>query len=419
MKSTKTKKVKKINDKTVIAALDIGKNVQYGYFRAPNGNDVKPFPFYNSKKSYNAFWEKLCQFKKQQGLEEIVIGFESTGPYAEPLFHFLRKKPVKLVQVNPVHTKRVKELTGNSPNKTDKKDPRVIADVICLGHALTLVVPQGPAAQLRRLTHARERSIKKRTTDLNQLQDLLYVIFPEFLNIMKGISTKTARHLVRNYPSPEAIVQIGIEPLATIMKKVSRGRISTDRAETLYKAACHSIGIVEGKEAILIEIEHLISRIETEDEFVKNIENQMLEQLEHIPYMDSIVSIKGIGLVTTAGLIGEVGDFRKFTTISEITKLAGLDLYEISSGRHKGQRRISKRGRPLMRKLLFFAAINAVKSKGIMHKTYQQMLDRGMIKMKALVAISRKLLGLIFAIVRDNTKYVENYRDNYHYKLAA
>jgi len=419
MKSTKTKKVKKINDKTVIAALDIGKNVQYGYFRAPNGNDFKPFPFYNSKKSYNAFWEKLCQFKKQQGLEEIVIGFESTGPYAEPLFHFLRKKPVKLVQVNPVHTKRVKELTGNSPNKTDKKDPRVIADVICLGHALTLVVPQGPAAQLRRLTHARERSIKKRTTDLNQLQDLMYVIFPEFLDIMKGISTKTARHLVRNYPSPEAIVQIGIEPLTTIMKKVSRGRISTDRAKALYNAACHSIGIIEGKEAILIEIEHLISRIETEDEFVKNIENQMLEQLEHIPYMDSILSIKGIGHVTAAGLIGEVGDFRKFTTISEITKLAGLDLYEISSGRHKGQRRISKRGRPLMRKLLFFAAINVVKSKGIMHKKYQQMLDRGMLKMKALVAISRKLLGLIFAIVRDNMKYVENYSDNHYYKLAA
>ena len=419
MKSTKTKKVKKINDKTVIAALDIGKNVQYGYFRAPNGNDFKPFPFYNSKKSYNAFWEKLCQFKKQQGLEEIVIGFESTGPYAEPLFHFLRKKPVKLVQVNPVHTKRVKELTGNSPNKTDKKDPRVIADVICLGHALTLVVPQGPAAQLRRLTHARERSIKKRTTDLNQLQDLMYVIFPEFLDIMKGISTKTARHLVRNYPSPEAIVHIGIEPLTTIMKKVSRGRISTDRAKALYNAACHSIGIIEGKEAILIEIEHLISRIETEDEFVKNIENQMLEQLEHIPYMDSILSIKGIGHVTAAGLIGEVGDFRKFTTISEITKLAGLDLYEISSGRHKGQRRISKRGRPLMRKLLFFAAINVVKSKGIMHKKYQQMLDRGMLKMKALVAISRKLLGLIFAIVRDNMKYVENYSDNHYYKLAA
>ena len=92
MEATKTKKVKKINAKTVIATLDIGKNVQYGYFRAPNGNDVKPFAFYNSKKSYNAFWQKLCEFKNKQGLEQIVIGFESTGPYAEPLFHFLSKK---------------------------------------------------------------------------------------------------------------------------------------------------------------------------------------------------------------------------------------------------------------------------------------------------------------------------------------
>ena len=71
------------------------------------------------------------------------------------------------------------------------------------------------------------------------------------------------------------------------------------------------------------------------------------------PYKNSILSLKGIGEITAAGLIGEVGDFAKFKTISEITKLAGLDLFEVSSGKHKGQQHISKRGRPLMRKLLF------------------------------------------------------------------
>lgn len=418
MKLTKTKKVKKINEKTLIAALDIGKNVQYGYFRAPNGNDVTPFPFYNSKKSYNAFWKKLCQFKKQEGLEEIVIGFESTGPYAEPLFHFLRKKPVKLVQVNPVHTKRVKELTGNSPNKTDKKDPRVIADVICLGHALTLVVPEGAAAELRRLTQARERAIKDRTSITNQLQHLIFMIFPEFLKVLK-ISSKSAKYLIKHYTTPETICALGLESVSQILKKVSRGRIGQDRAKELYEAAENSIGISDGKQSIVLEIEHLVDKIETEDRFIDSVKEQMLVYLQQVPYSQNMLSIKGIGEVTVAGLIGEVGDFKKFDTISEIMKLAGLDLYEISSGQHRGQRRISKRGRPLMRKLLFFAAINAVKSKGIMHKKYQQMLDRGMLKMKALVAISRKLLGLIFAIVRDNTKYVENYSDNYHYKFAA
>ena len=418
MKSIKTKKVTKINDKTVIATLDIGKNIQYGYFRAPNGNDVKPFAFYNSKKSYNEFWQKLCQFKNQERLEQIVIGFESTGPYAEPLFHFLRKKPVTLVQVNPVHTKRIKELTGNSPNKTDNKDPRVIADVICLGHALTLIVPEGPAAELRRLTQARERAIADRTAIINQLQHLIFVIFPEFLKVLK-ISTKTARHFIKHFTTPEKICALGLESVSQIMKKVSRGKLGQNRAKQLHEAARDSIGISEGKQSIVFEIEHLVSRIEAEDQFIDSLEKQMHVYLQQIPYSQNILSIKGLAEVTVAGLIGEVADFNKFDTISEVMKLAGLDLYEISSGNHRGQRRISKRGRPLMRKLLFFAAINAVKSNGIMHQKYHQMLDRGQLKMKALVAISRKLLGLIFAIVRDNTKYVENYSDNYHYKLAA
>jgi len=418
MKSYKTKKVTKINDKTVIATLDIGKTVQHGYFRAPNGNDIEPFAFYNSKKSYNAFWTKLCRFKKQQGLEDIVIGFESTGSYAEPLFHFLRQKPVRLVQVNPVHTKRVKELTGNSPNKTDKKDPRVIADVICLGHALTLIVPQGPAAELRRLSQARERAITDRTAMINQLEHLMYVIFPEFLTVLKT-STKTARHFIKHFTTPENIFALGLESVSQKVKMVSRGKLGKDRAKQLHAAAGNSIGITEGKQSIVFEIEHLVRKIEAEDQFIDNLQQQMHVYLQQIPYSQNILSLRGLGEVTVAGLIGEVADFNKFDTISELMKLAGLDLYEISSGKHRGQRRISKRGRALMRKLLFYAAINAVKSKGIMHKKYHQMLDRGMLKMKALIAISRKLLAIIFAIVRDNSQYVEDYSDNHHYKLAA
>ena len=418
MKSSKTKKVTKINDKTVIATLDIGKNVHYGYFRAPSGNDIKPFAFYNSKQSFGKFWQQLCQFKTTEGLEQIVIGFESTGPYAEPLFHFLRKKPVKLVQVNPVHTKRIKELTGNSPNKTDKKDARVIADVICLGHALTLIVPQGPAAELRRLTQARERTIKTRTAMINQLQHLIFVIFPEFLKVLK-ISSKSAKYLVKHYTTPEKICALGLESVSQILKTVSRGKLGRDRAKQLHTAAGNSVGITEGKQSIVFEIEHLIGRIEAEDQFIDHLEQQMRIYLQQVPYSQYMLSIRGLGEVTVAGLIGEVADFNKFDNISEVMKLAGLDLYEISSGKHQGQRRISKRGRPLIRKLLFFAAINAVKSKGIMHKKYQQMLDRGMLKIKALVAVSRKLLAIIFAIVRDNTKYVENYSDSNHYKLAA
>ena len=268
MKINKTKKIRTINKKTLIVALDIGKKVHYGYFRAPSGNDIKPFAFHNSGYSFDKFWKKLCEFKEKQLLEEVVVGFESTGPYAEPICHYLRSKSVKLVQVNPMHTKRLKELTGNSPNKTDKKDPRVIADVISLGHSLTVIVPEGTAAHLRRLTQARERAVESRTAVSNQLQQLVFLIFPELVYIIKP-STKTGMYLIKNFSDPKKLVFTGIEKLKDIIRNISRGRLGTDRAEKLYDAAKQSVGIMEGKQSIQFEIDHLVSKIENESIYIE------------------------------------------------------------------------------------------------------------------------------------------------------
>lgn len=420
MKTIKTKKVQKLNAKSLIVTIDIGKGTHYGYFRAPDGTEVEPFEFHTTRKSFEKFYNEMKLFAKSQRLEEIVVGFESTGPYGEPLFQYLKDKPVKLVQINPMHTKRVKELTGNSPNKTDRKDPRVIADVIALGHVLTLVIPQDNAAQLRRLSHARQRLIKKRNVASNQLNDLTYILFPEFSSIFKKITCKSALYLLKHHPMPSDIVMMDRQDLIRVLKKLSRGRVDGKRTDALIDAASRSVGIQEGRQAIAIEISMLIEELHKIDEHIEQLEEQMQQDLQRIAYSESLLSIKGIGVVTVAGLIGEVGDFHQFKTISEITKLAGLDLFEISSGkRTNGQRRISKRGRPLMRKLLFFAAINTIKTGGIMHEKYQQMLERGMVKIKAVTAISRKLLAVMFALVRDNAVYVENYRSKHEFKLAA
>jgi transposase len=419
MGNTKTEKLKTVNEKTMIVAIDIGKTIHYGYFRGPDGHDVKPFPFYNTQKSFKEFLEKVIRFKQQRSLEEVVVGFESTGPYAEPLMNFLAKKSVRLVQVNPMHTKRLKEMTGNSPNKTDSKDPRVIADVISLGHALTVIVPEGAAAELRRLTQARERACKSRTATMNQLHHLIFVVFPEFMQVIKKITSRSALYLLKNYPFPKDVVDLGLKPLQDILRKVSKGKFGQTQAARLFEAAESSIGIAEGKRGLLLEIKYLVSGIERESEFIDQIEKQMSHYLKQIPYSQSILSIKGIGEVTVAGLIGEVGDFRQFKTIPEIMKLAGLDLYEISSGKHKGQRHISKRGRAHLRKLLFFVTINTIRTNGIMHNKYLEMVNRGEPKVKAIVAISRKLLRIVFSLACNNTTYVENYDQLNTIKEAA
>ncbi len=62
-----------------------------------------------------------------------------------------------------------------------------------------------------------------------------------------------------------------------------------------------------------------------------------------------------------------------------------------------------------MHKLLYFATFNTVCKGGMMHDRYQQYLDRGMPKIKALIAVARELLGIIFAIVRDQSVYSEDF----------
>jgi transposase len=410
LKKIKPKTFKAVNQKILIATIDGGKDTHYGYYRCPDGTEGKSLPFWNNGRGFKEFWERISSVADAQGFEEIVVGFESTGPYMEPLAQFLRyKKSVRLVQVNPMHTKRLKELSGNSPLKTDRKDPKVIADIIELGHALTVVIPEGPAAELRRLTQGRERTIESRTRLFNQLQSLLVITFPEFLQVMMDVKTASAQHLLRHYPTAQDIVTLGEPALAALLRKVSRGKLREDRARALFEAANESVGVLEGRSSMLLEVGLMLDTIATYDRFIEGVETEMLRHLEQIPYSRVILSLKGIGPVTAAGLIGEVGDFTKFGTISEVMKLAGLDLYEVSSGKHRGKLRISKRGRPLIRKLLYFAALSAVRKGGVMHEWYQRALGRGMIKTKALVAVSRKLLGVIFALIRDHSVYVENY----------
>jgi hypothetical protein len=185
MRGIRGKKVRAVKEGTLIATVDIGMTTNTGYCTTIDGRDIKPFRFENTREGFDTFWHMIVASKNTYGCTEVMVGYESTGPYAEPLAQYLMDKPVTLVQVNPLHTKRLKEVHDNSPRKTDDKDPRVIGDVLRLGHALSVVVPEGDAAYLRRLNNARERHVGERTALLNQIQQLVFLIFPEFKTVFK------------------------------------------------------------------------------------------------------------------------------------------------------------------------------------------------------------------------------------------
>ena len=409
MKGIRTKRVRTVKEGTLMATVDIGMASNTGYCITTDGRDTKPFRFSNTREGLDKFWDMITISKKRFCCNEVIVGYESTGPYAEPLLHYMMNKPVKIVQVNPMHTKRMKEVNDNSPLKTDDKDPRVIADIIRLGHALTVVVPEGDTAYLRRLNNARERHVRERTALFNQLQQLVFLVFPEFKTVMKNIKVKTTLHILKKYTTPDTIGKLSIEALGEEMRKKSYGKFGVKDAEALINHAKSTVGIKEGMAGLVLDIRHILMQLEMIDGLIAEIEAEMEATLEKIAYSPKLLSIKGLGVVSVAGIIGEVGDFMKFGSQSEIMKLAGLDLYEISSGKRRGERRISKRGRSLLRKILYYASIQTIRENGIMCEYYAHLISRGMKRMMALIAIARKLLRIIYAIVRDNSEYMADY----------
>ena len=409
MGKAETGKVKFVKDGTLIVAVDIGMEMNHGYCTTTDGRDIKSFRFSNTREGMDKLWCMVVATKKRFQCDEVIVGYESTGPYGEPFLHYLVGKDVKIVQVNPMHTKRVKEINDNSPLKTDDKDPRVIADIIKLGRALSVVIPEGDAAYLRRLNNSRERHVRERTALLNQLQQLVFLLFPEFKKVFKNIKCMTPLYILKTYPTPETIGVLDKHALGKEMRKHSMGKFSERHAEILIDLARNTIGIKEGVLGLSMDISHILLQLELLNTLIVEIESEMETTLGRIPYSSKLLSIKGLGVVSVAGIIGEVGDFKKFQTRGEIMKFAGLDLYEISSGKWKGQRRISKRGRSLLRKILYYGAIQMIRNNGIMHDYYTRLTDGGMKKMKALVAVSRKLLGIIYAIVRDDSEYMANF----------
>jgi transposase len=223
--------------------------------------------------------------------------------------------------------------------------------------------------------------------------------------VLENVKSKTALYLLGRYPSPEKLSRAHVSALGERMSRVSMGKFGLEEAKRLVVLARQTVGITEGLSGLVMDMKHILAQLAMLRAQIEEIEARMEAILRNIVYSPRLLAIKGLGNVTVAGLIGEVADFSKFKTQSEIMKLAGLDLYEISSRKRRGQRRISKRGRSAIRKLLYYAAIQMVRKGGIMESYYARLTGRGMIKMKALIAVSRKLLCIIHAIMRDGSDY--------------
>ena len=157
-----------------------------------------------------------------------------------------------------------------------------------------------------------------------------------------------------------------------------------------------------------MEIQDLIEDYELQMKRLEKV-NSLIENLcKQIKYVDKLLEIKGIGIITVAGFIAEVGDITRFDNAKELQKLAGLELVADSSGKHNGKTRISKRGRKRLRYLLVQAAVSVIGKNDEfrqIHEYYTTRKNNPLKKMQSLIAVACKLIRVFYVILTKGRSY--------------
>ncbi|MDI6788836.1 MAG: IS110 family transposase [Planctomycetota bacterium] len=402
---TKNKRSVKINEGVI--GVDIGKYHHVAVGQSWDGQRMKPLVFSNTLSGFNRLKNYQESAKRYLGVSRIQMAFEPTGHYWEPLAQWLEQAGIDLEMVQPSHTHKAKELEDNSPGKTDGKDAGVIADLSLQGKSQRLLAHKAEFAELRYLTHFRHKLVVDKNREVNRFHRLMDLIFPELLGIFKKNLGKGLMALLNTAVLPEKILALGVERVEKILSQHSQGKLGIKRAELVTEAAKNSVGIKSGLVSLEMELRQILERIAFVKKQCQEIEEAMKKVLAEVPYSKILLSIPGIGEITIAMILGEVGDLRGYHSASEVIKLAGLNLYEISSGEYHGQRRITKRGKPLLRLILYMASLRMIRAKGKFNIFYQRLTEKGKAKTKGIVAVMCKLIRVIFAMVRDEQMFKE------------
>lgn len=411
MNFTQNQKIRQLTERTLVIGIDIGCNMHYARAFDWRGCEMSHvFKFQNSRIGFNAFKCWAQKTASQYGKKKILVGAEPTGHYWFNLGQFLEENHLTLCMVNPYHVKQSKELDDNNQTKNDQKDPKVIAKLVIEGRYTYPYVPKGIYADLRILNQMQLELSKRIIQDKNKLARWFSIWFPEYGEVFKNIGAKSSLMVLEKACTPQAVAALGAENINAIWRQAKLRAVGMKRAMLLVKAAESSIGQKAGSETAALSLQMLLHDYQNTNTQLEAVMDRLKVLCQRIPAACQMLAIKGIGIKTVAGFLAEVGEIGRFQSPKQIQKLAGLALRENSSGKHKGQTAISRRGRARLRSILFNAAISVIgKNEAFrsLHQHYTQRPKNPLKKKQSVVAISCKLIRIFYKLLSKDVPYDE------------
>lgn len=270
---------------------------------------------------------------------------KTTGVYSRRPQAFLDDHGYAYTRLNPLEAK--KQLDSLRVRKTDKIDAEKQA--------------QSQFVLNRKTTYSQEEVYQNLTEDIvctkNRLHKVLQVTFPELENILSASTGEQYWSLVMAFPFKELVLRLTQSELMTTIFRSTSKRISDKRAtylaDKLRELAKQSYFAVKKTSPILEEVRYYAQELLRLSERRQAVLNEMVFLAQPLPEYNILLSIPGIAETTATSIIGELGDIRRFQSANQINAFIGIDLRHYESGNFLAKERISKRGNPYARKILF------------------------------------------------------------------
>ena len=370
----------------IYVGIDVASNKHDVCIMNENGEIYgKKFQIKNTKDEYKKLLNKINDAKKLFKDSIVRIGIESTGVYSSTILNYFSKiENIEVIFINPVLTSMFQLSESVHYAKTDS----IYAE------------------DLFNLTNSLYRELVKLnkliTQTSNRLTSLVHIIFPEFLKIFSKIKGKLILNLLREYPTPEAYKGKRFNTLYEFAKKYSKGHISKENIDKLLEYSKNSIGIYCSSDALIIKqmAQLLLLLNNQKDEIIKELVKLTKEECPNL------LTIPGIGALSAAGIIGEIGNISNFRNADSLLSFAGLDPIVYESGKFKAKSTpITKHGSSYLRNALILASRAIVRNDKTFKDYFIKKLNEGKSYNCSIGHVSKKLVRVIFSLLKNNKTF--------------
>jgi transposase len=378
-----------------IVALDVAKERFYAALSNARGEVVRILRF-NHPQQTMAMLKLLLELKNKTLDVQVVL--EPTGTYGDAVKYQCYQQGLAVYEVSPKRTHDMAEVLDGVPSMHDAKATVVLAQLHTMGKSRAWKPHSTDRRDLRALVDRRVLYSEPLEQHYGRLEALLARYWPEFGQVMSVRETRSWMALLSKYPGPEAVKQAG-EDAKEVLRAAARAGLSAERIEEVIGACTQSLGVAmtSAERALLRELVDEIQRLSRKvDEIDKQIASWVLPD----PIMKLMADV--IGPAATAALMVYVGAPSQYASAAAYEKACGLNLKVRSSGKDAGRLKITKRGPPRVRQLMYLAALRCCQTDETVRAWYQQRKSyEASIKIKAVVAVMRKLVRALWCMGHD------------------